>query len=89
MRSIARSSPSLPSSSPPPSPGLVDALKAWRLAEARKRRVPAFHILTDRTLGAIAAARPRSEEELLAVWGIGPTIAGRHGPAILGIVARG
>ena len=31
-------------------PGLVEALKAWRRAEAQRRRVPAFRILTDRAL---------------------------------------
>jgi len=72
---------------PPASPGLVAALKAWRLAEARRRRVPAFRILTDRTLLGIAAAAPRSEEELLAVSGMGPTLVRKHGARILGIVS--
>jgi DNA topoisomerase-3 len=71
---------------PPASPGLVAALKAWRLAEARRRRVPAFRILTDRTLLGIAAAAPKTEEELLAVSGMGPTLVRKHGARILGIV---
>jgi len=69
-------------------PQLVVALKEWRLKEARRRRTPAFQILTDRTLEAIAAARPRDEAELLAVHGIGPGIAGKHGSAILKIVEQ-
>ena len=69
-------------------PELVAALKEWRLAEARRRRTPAFQILTDRTLVAIAAAKPRNEEELLEVHGIGPGIAGKHGPAILKLVEQ-
>lgn len=73
----------------PGAPSLVQALKEWRLAEARRRRVPAFQILTDRTLEAIASARPRNEEELLEVHGIGPGIAGKHGAAILKVVAEG
>jgi DNA topoisomerase-3 len=70
-------------------PGVVEALKAWRRAEAQKRRVPAFRILTDRTLTALASRRPRTEEELLAVSGIGPTIVNKYGREILGIVAGG
>ncbi len=62
---------------------LVEKLKAWRLGEARRRGVPAFRILTDRTLLALAAERPSSEEDLLQVPGLGPRLAQRHGPELL------
>jgi DNA topoisomerase-3 len=64
---------------------LVAELKQWRLAESRKRGVPAFRVLRDRTLMAIAAARPRDEAGLLAVPGIGPALLRRHGSRILRI----
>ena len=73
---------------PPPDPELVAALKEWRLGEARHREVPAFHILHDRTLNAIAAARPASADELLAVRGMGPGLAGKYGEAILKVIGR-
>ncbi len=69
-------------------PALVAALKAWRLAEARRSRLPAFRILTDRTLLGLAAARPAGEEDLLAVSGFGPTLARKYGAEILAIVAQ-
>jgi DNA topoisomerase-3 len=72
-----------------PLPALVDALKAWRKAEAQKRRVPAFRILTDRTLNALAAARPGDEVGLLNIPGIGPTIVQKYGREILGILEKG
>jgi DNA topoisomerase-3 len=62
---------------------LFDELREWRLGEARRRRVPAFRILTDRVLAAICRARPSDEEELLEVSGIGPAIAKKYGRAIL------
>jgi DNA topoisomerase-3 len=65
---------------------LIDALKAWRLQEARRRRVPAFTIFTDRTLEAIAAQRPDDEEALLRVRGVGPTLVQRYGSQVLAIV---
>ena len=72
------------------SAALVEAaLRAWRLAEAKKRRVPAFRILTDRTLVGIARARPADEAELLAVPGIGPALLAKHGRVLLAVVARG
>jgi DNA topoisomerase-3 len=71
------------------SPGIVEALKVWRRAEASRRKVPAFRILTDRAVHALAAARPRSETDLLNVPGIGPTIIQKYGQEILGIVGEG
>ncbi|MBI5017981.1 MAG: DNA topoisomerase 3 [Deltaproteobacteria bacterium] len=62
---------------------LAAALKAWRLEEARRRRVPAFRILTDRVLLAVAAARPATEAELLDVPGFGPRLLARYGRPIL------
>ena len=66
---------------------LYEALKAWRLAEAKRRRIPAFRVMSNRTLGEIAASRPADEEELLAVYGIGPTIVKKYSKRLLGIVA--
>jgi len=65
------------------------ALKAWRLAEARKKGVPAFRILTDKALVAVAAGRPRSNAELLAISGIGLATVEKYGPEIFRILARG
>jgi len=50
------------------------ALRSWRSQEAKKRGIPAFRILTDRTLVGIARARPADEDELLAISGIGPAL---------------
>jgi len=66
---------------------LFERLREWRLAEARRRRVPAFRILTDRTLAAICRARPADEEELLDVPGIGPTTVRKHGGKVLAAIS--
>jgi DNA topoisomerase-3 len=66
-------------------PELVTALKRWRLDEARKEGVPAFRVLHDRTLLAIAAARPRDAAGLLGVPGMGPALLKRYGEKILGL----
>jgi superfamily II DNA helicase RecQ len=70
-------------------PGKAEAaLKAWRLAEARKKGVPAFRILTDKALVAVAAGRPRSNAELLGISGIGLGTVEKYGPEIFRILAR-
>jgi DNA topoisomerase-3 len=73
--------------SSPDAPPLEAALRAWRTTEAKKRRVPAFRILTDRTLIGIVHAHPKDESERLDVSGIGPALLGKYGRALLSIVA--
>jgi len=70
----------------PAAEALFEKLREWRLNEARRRRVPAFRILTDRTLVAICRARPADHEELLDVPGIGPTLARKYGAKVLDLV---
>ena len=66
---------------------LATRLKAWRTEEAKRLGVPAFLVLHDRTLVAVANARPRTPNELLAIEGIGPAKAEKFGEAILGMCA--
>jgi superfamily II DNA helicase RecQ len=63
-----------------------EALRGWRAKEAKKRGVPAFRILTDRTLVGLARARPSDETELLDVSGIGPAVVAKYGKALLAIL---
>ena len=65
---------------------LEASLRAWRKEEAKKNSVPAFRIMTDRTLLGVTEARPRNEAALLAVYGAGPSLVAKHGEQILQIV---
>jgi ATP-dependent DNA helicase RecQ len=71
-----------------PDAAIVEALRAWRLDEALQRGVPAFVILHDRTLLAIASVSPRSKAELQGVPGIGPSKLSAFGDAIVDVVSR-
>jgi ATP-dependent DNA helicase RecQ len=66
---------------------LEERLRAWRREESGKLGQPAFLVFSDRTLRAIAAERPRSEEDLLAVDGIGPAKVAKFGAAVCAICA--
>jgi DNA topoisomerase-3 len=72
----------------PISEPLVDAIRAWRLGIARDRRVPAFRILTDKSLVALVEKRPISLDELGEISGIGPKFTQSYGTQILAIVAK-
>ena len=73
---------------PAPAAGLEEALRRWRREEARRRGVPAFRIFSDRALQAIAARRPSSAAELLAIPGIGISTVEKHGAQIYRILGR-
>jgi DNA helicase-2/ATP-dependent DNA helicase PcrA len=65
---------------------LFDALKTWRSETARSSSVPAYVVLDNKTLVAIAAARPASEAALSRISGIGPVKLTRYGSSVLEIV---
>ncbi|OGQ17771.1 MAG: hypothetical protein A2138_27530 [Deltaproteobacteria bacterium RBG_16_71_12] len=65
---------------------LVERLKQFRLEEARRRKVPAFQICSDRALLGIASASPASREQLLAVHGVGARFVERFGDAVLALL---
>jgi len=71
------------------SAGLVATLREWRLQEAKKKRVPAFRILTNRALVAIAEARPRSTADLKNVTGVGPKLLKSYSASLLELCTRG
>ncbi len=68
--------------------GLLSNLKSWRTEEARRQGVPPYVVFNDRTLEAVAAARPASEDDLLGISGIGPAKLERYGAALLDLVAE-
>ena len=61
---------------------LEEKLRAWRLGEAKKRGVPAFKILKDQSLRAIAAKPPAVPDDLLSVPGVGASTVKKYGAAI-------
>jgi DNA topoisomerase III len=65
---------------------VTQALRAWRLTEAKRRGVPAFRIFSDKTLDAIAVHRPSSARDLLAIPGIGINAVEKYGAHIYRIL---
>ncbi len=66
---------------------LFQKLRSWRYAQSKAHNVPAYVVLNDATLKAIAQKRPTSKGQLASISGIGPTKLDRYGDAILDIVA--
>ena len=66
--------------------GLLAKLKAWRFTQAQTQGVPAFVIFHDSTLAGIAAAQPKTSQDLAQISGIGAKKLERYGAAILSVV---
>ena len=66
---------------------VFERLREWRTETASEKAVPPYVVFSDKTLRALALAMPETEDELLAVKGIGPAKAESYGDAVLAIVA--
>ncbi|GAC1639962.1 MAG: hypothetical protein NVS9B14_21290 [Candidatus Acidiferrum sp.] len=69
-------------------PELREALRQWRLAKAREKKVSAFVILYNSTLDEICEVMPTHLDELRQVSKFGPKKTGLYGTEILKIVAN-
>jgi ATP-dependent DNA helicase RecQ len=67
---------------------LFEALRAHRLDVARAAGVPPYVVASDRTLRELAALAPRTQAELMGVYGIGETKRERYGDGFLRVIAR-
>jgi superfamily II DNA helicase RecQ len=63
-----------------------DLLRTWRMAQAKRQAVPAFRVMSDKVLTAIANRRPKTAAELLAIPGIGIGSVEKYGAQIYRIL---
>lgn len=70
-------------------PELIQALIDWRREKYQKDNVPAYIILHQKTLLAIADLAPTTREELLTVKGFGKSKCDKYGDEILDVIRQG
>jgi RecQ family ATP-dependent DNA helicase len=88
---IKSSSRGAKASTPPPELSAADAplfeaLKSWRLTAAAGK--PAYTVAANKTLTAIAAARPQDQDALLAISGVGPSFIEKYADEVLVLIAE-
>ncbi|MDH3500830.1 MAG: ATP-dependent DNA helicase UvrD2, partial [Acidimicrobiia bacterium] len=83
---LSVTSTKVPDAGGPADPKLVEALRLWRRQTSERLGVPAFVVLHDVTLEAIAASKPTTERQLINVPGIGPAKLENYGDEILALV---
>ena len=81
-----RSTPS--ASSAATGSGLETDLRSWRTIEAKRRKVPPFRVMNDRTIREIAVLKPVNADRLLEIHGMGEALLAKYGNAILALIAR-
>ncbi len=63
-----------------------DALRQWRLSEAREQEIPPYVIFHDSVLRDIAREQPVSRDELGGIKGVGASKLDRYGIAVLTVL---
>jgi len=71
-----------------PDQELLQELKRWRMRTCQRARLKPFHILSNKSLEALAIAKPRSRENLLLIPGIGPAKMDKFGSELLTLISR-
>jgi ATP-dependent DNA helicase RecQ len=64
-----------------------EALRLWRLAEAKGQGIPPYVIFHDSVLRDIAALRPTTLDELSEIKGVGASKLERYGTRVLGVLS--
>jgi ATP-dependent DNA helicase RecQ len=64
---------------------LFEQLRNWRTEQARPTKTPAFMILSDAVLRAVATHSPQNLTALHAIPGMGPTKVDRYGAALIAL----
>ncbi len=67
-------------------PDLYEALRKKRMELARKQRVPAFMIFSDRSLHDMAKIKPQNEAEFLEVSGVGQAKMQKYGATMIQVI---
>lgn len=66
----------------------VKALYHFRDAEAQRRNLPPFKVMSDQTLLELADAAPRKTSELAEVFGMSPNQVNRYGRQLLALISQ-
>ncbi|MBV9655511.1 MAG: DNA helicase RecQ [Acetobacteraceae bacterium] len=67
---------------------VFDALRRWRLAEAKAQGVPPYVIFWDAVLRDVARTRPATLDELAEIKGVGASKVERYGKRLLAALAE-
>lgn len=78
-----------PASGGPAADSMYEALRLWRLAEAKGQSIPPYVIFHDSVLRDIAAMRPSTLDELAGIKGVGASKLERYGSRVLGVLGAG
>lgn len=89
-RPFVRATPPIEEEERPPTPeeaDLFERLRGWRRVVANRLNLPPYVIFHDKTLWAIARARPQNAEEFLALKGVGQLQLQKYSSDIFELIA--
>ena len=66
----------------------IGLFKKWRAEEAKKRGIPPFLILTDRTIEALCIQQPKNKIDLYNIPGLGEKLISKYGTELIHILGQ-
>ena len=67
---------------------MKEELKSWRTDEAAHQGIPAYLVFSNKTLKAIAMARPSTHSDLESITGVGPAKLEAYGHDLLRLIKQ-
>ncbi len=67
---------------------LYEKLREWRWEKAKEENVPGYIIARNLSLQLLAKSEVRTEEDLLSIYGIGPSSVEKHGADMLEVLKQ-
>ena len=83
---VAKSSAPAAADEEPYDEALFESLRQWRLGEARRQDVRAFHVFTNRALRNIVRGAPTTVAQLSTIHGVGRNKVANYGEAVLEVI---
>ena len=65
---------------------LTNALKNWRMEKAKEADIPAYMVISNKTLDELVSTMPQTKDELESIKGLGPQKIAKFGEEILSII---
>ncbi len=66
---------------------IIKRLKQWRLEKARQEKIPAYCIITDKTIDELSIKSPQARRDLEDIYGLGYAKIMKYGDEILDLIS--
>ncbi|MCB9361868.1 ATP-dependent DNA helicase UvrD2 [Candidatus Woesearchaeota archaeon] len=70
----------------PPDQSILSKLKAWRAAQSKRRHIPPYMVMQDKTLEHLCKVLPKKKEALQGIYGLGAAKIEKYGDELINLI---